>query len=385
MMKMMDKIKCILFSEFHPVAGPKIAYQVPEDYISKEQFDAVHVYIITKPELKDRIITINALGHKIIGFPVCIDNPKYARNALIFNLCFVLDANAKTVCYESLVKKLGGYLTALEMETGFLSNEKSKETLPGILKQVKTELNEYGCSSIQINESNIVYLKVVPENKSPDEVPLHEVPIFTVDRSIIVPSQWDLTTQQILPFIDGFNHLSRIAAEADMEINIVKACIRNLLYYDVIKLISIFQYSNQYAATPHLHKLTEDKQMQLECIKFVAKQGRILPGFHDVFMLYCGLIPGTTVRDLCSRCNPHSLRVDERKLIQFGLIKNVIRRLHKYPIKLPNESGSSRLRNLYRWFNGIHSVDEICCETGLSFQELDDKIESDPSIVVCLK
>ena len=54
----------------------------------------------------------------------------------------------------------------------------------------------------------------------------------------------------------------------------------------------------------------------------------------------------------------------DRRLIQYGLMKGLVRRLHKYPVKLPNESGNSRHRHLYRWFNGCHSMDEICCETG---------------------
>lgn len=379
------KIKCIFFSEFHPKAGPKITYQVPEDTISKEDFDAVHVYIITKPELKNKVITLNALGRKIVGCPACIENPKYARNALIFNLCFVFDAAANPTPYEAVVKKLGGYLTALELESNFLSNDETKERLPSILKEIITDLNNNGSCSIPIDDINIINLKVIHTNRSPNEVKPHEVPIFTVERNMILPNKWDLTTQQIIPFIDGFNHVAKIAAEADIDINIVKACIRNLLYFDVIFVISIFQYSNQYAVTPDIQKIFTDKQLQNECIRYVARAGRIMPSIHDIFVLFCGMEPGTTVRDLCTRYNPHGLQVDERRLIQFGLIKGLIRRLHKYPIKLPNEAGSSRLRDLYRWFNGGHSMDEICCEVGMSYQELDDKIESDPSIVVCMK
>ncbi|CAH1773720.1 unnamed protein product, partial [Owenia fusiformis] len=116
-----------------------------------------------------------------------------------------------------------------------------------------------------------------------------------------------------------------------------------------------------------------------------VKQGSALPEFKDVFVLYCGLNPGITVRDLCARHNPHTLRVDERKLIQFGLIKGFIRRMHKYPIKLPHGAGSQRLRHLYKWFDGRHCYDEICCEEGMSYQELDDKIENDPSLIVLWK
>ena len=94
---------------------------------------------------------------------------------------------------------------------------------------------------------------------------------------------------------------------------------------------------------------------------------------------------GTTMRDVCTRYSPHSLGIEERKLVQYGLMKGFIRHLKKYPVKLPNEPGSSRHRHFYKWFNGCHSYDEICCKTGLTFQELDEKVENDPSIVVCWK
>jgi hypothetical protein len=41
---------------------------VPEDYVSKEIFDAVSVYIIPKEQLDSCIITVNVLGHKITGY-----------------------------------------------------------------------------------------------------------------------------------------------------------------------------------------------------------------------------------------------------------------------------------------------------------------------------
>lgn len=53
------------------------------------------------------------LGFKILGFPVRIDDKKYARNAYYFNLCFVCDAWARTVQYESVVRKLSDYLVRI--------------------------------------------------------------------------------------------------------------------------------------------------------------------------------------------------------------------------------------------------------------------------------
>ena len=34
------------------------SFQVPEDKVSKEHFDAIHNYVITKPDLQGRLITV---------------------------------------------------------------------------------------------------------------------------------------------------------------------------------------------------------------------------------------------------------------------------------------------------------------------------------------
>ena len=63
----------------------------------------------------------NALGHKIVGCPAYIEDPRYARNALVFNLCLVFDSAADTLKHEIVVKKLAGYLTNLEVRSGEFS------------------------------------------------------------------------------------------------------------------------------------------------------------------------------------------------------------------------------------------------------------------------
>jgi len=45
--------------------------------------------------------------------------------------------------------------------------------------------------------------------------------------------------------------------------------------------------------------------------------------------MYSSMTYGTTVRDLCVRLNPHPLRINERKLVQFGLLEGLIRRVYK--------------------------------------------------------
>ncbi|XP_025107996.1 GATOR complex protein NPRL2-like isoform X2 [Pomacea canaliculata] len=357
----------------------------PDDFLSKEAFDAIQNFIITKPELQGRLITVNAFGLKFVGCPVCIDNPKYKRNALIFNLNFVFSESTNTASYGAVVKKLAGYMIQLEMENGFLSNEDKVSPILEFLEQVRHDLNSNGVCNIAMGESCTVHLKVMPQTGEKMVVQDHDVPILTVPRHSIIMNPWDLTTQQILRHVDGTSHVTRIAAEADVDINLVKACLQNLLYFKAVKMLCVFQYSNVYTCTPEIHRLVEDKNMQLECLQYVARNDHSLPSFRDVFMLYCSLTPGTTVKDLCTRFNPHNLKVDEKHLVQFGLLKGLIRRLQKYPVKLPNEIVAPRLQPILKWLNGSHSYDEISSKSGMSHLQLEELIETDPSCVVCLK
>lgn len=53
-----EAVKCIFLCEFHATAGPKIATQVPENYISKELFDTVNRYIIPKLQLQRSFLSV---------------------------------------------------------------------------------------------------------------------------------------------------------------------------------------------------------------------------------------------------------------------------------------------------------------------------------------
>ncbi|KAB1264701.1 GATOR complex protein NPRL2 [Camelus dromedarius] len=345
------RIECIFFSEFHPTLGPKITYQVPEDFISRELFDTVQVYIITKPELQNKLITVTAMEKKLIGCPVCIEHKKYSRNALLFNLGFVCDAQAKTCALEPIVKKLAGYLTTLEvcntmglakgsgmyppccpcsiqLESSFVSTEESKQKLVPIMTILLEELNASGRCTLPIDESNTIHLKVIEQRPDPPVAQEYDVPVFTKDKEDFFNSQWDLTTQQILPYIDGFRHVQKISAEADVELNLVRIAIQNLLYYGVVTLVSILQtskpltqapvppatlqYSNVYCPTPKVQDLVDDKSLQEACLSYVTKQGHKRASLRDVFQLYCSLSPGTTVRDLIGRHPQQLQHVDER-------------------------------------------------------------------------
>jgi len=62
--------------------------------------------------------------------------------------------------------------------------------------------------------------------------------------------------------IDGKKHVKRIAQETFMDIEIVKVCIQHLIFYQIVELIDIFQFSNIYAATENITSIAFDETLQ---------------------------------------------------------------------------------------------------------------------------
>lgn len=83
----------------------------------------------------------NAKDIKVIGYPVGINDPKFPRNKLIFNLCLVCVPTEKNLEYESVVEKLAHYLRDLEIENAFLYNPDTKKQLPYFMEQIMNQLN----------------------------------------------------------------------------------------------------------------------------------------------------------------------------------------------------------------------------------------------------
>ncbi|KAM3968516.1 GATOR complex protein NPRL2 [Aphomia sociella] len=420
-------IRCIFLGEFHPVAGPKISCQFPEDYISKEVFDSISAYIIPKPQIQKCTMTINALGHKIVGYPIRIDNSRYERNVYLFNLCFVCDSWSKTVQYEPVVKKLGEHLTIMEEETRFVSSGCTK--LPTLLAHLLHDLNTHRKATL-VEGDTVMHLKVLEVRKDPSPVNDHDVPVLVASVGLPRPGRpqrtappegaevqsqehldldlddeepfevdmdadWDLTTRQLLPYINGYNHISKIAADTNVEKTLVKSCIQNLLYYGVVTLIPVLKFSNMYRATPNLSRLFSDNELQRSCLSFITKgsESKEKPRLSDVVGVLCALQQGTTLRAVSERFCPAPpappAAFDIRRLVVFAQLHGLIKCLKRYPVYIrnpPRPNGFSGrvdpMIGIRRLFTGRHCADEICSLARVDLATLDQIIEDDPNIAI---
>lgn len=385
-------IRAIFLAQFHPEQGPMIRCQWPRDFLSKETFESVSRFIIPKNEIQAQTITVNCLGFKISGYPTYLHDKKYKRNYLLFNLCVVCYPWSRTVQFEPFIRKLSQFFVNLEKENFLLSqgvednNDEKMDDIEAMLNKVYDDMNADG-RCVVVCDQNSLQLSVISMGSDPPPVYDYEVPIYKVLNHKFHPDQWDLTTTQILPYLDGFNHIARISALADVGTNLVRACVQNLVYHRVVGLVPIFQYSNVYTVTPELSSLRSDPSLRADLLSLITREGEAdsPPDFREVYSFISSFTYGTTVKDLCLRLGPSSFAFDERRLVQYLVLRGVLRRVHKYPVWSGEGTVGGQEQKLYSWFTSEHHTDQISVATGLTGSQLDAKIEEDSNVLVLWK
>ena len=104
-------------------------------------------------------------------------------------------------------------------------------------------------------------------------------------------------------------------------------------------VLYFFQYDNQYMVTPELRVFRENPAFRQEFMDFLFVEGgggdECTTTFNDVLQLVAEFKHGNSVKDICLRHRPkRRLGVDIFRLVQYLVLKGVIRRLHRYPVHI---------------------------------------------------
>ncbi|KAI8090259.1 nitrogen permease regulator 2 [Gilbertella persicaria] len=416
------RIHSIFYAVFDIIKGTVVKHQVPEGSITPQthnsscisetdpqhgktliDFEAISEYIIPKKQLYKRLVTLCTNGYKVMGCPVVLnDHERYRhfRNEFRFNLCFVFEQDAETSSYEAVVRKLSRVLEGLELECNFLSKEVSSEaqTIQNVIEQLFEDLNSYCECQIPINTFNTINLKLFPTYPNPQTVYDYHVPVCTVDIRKMMSPNWDITVQKVANHINGINHVKRIAELANVKPEWTRQSMEHMMYYGCIIMIDIFQYSNVYAVKPEITRLFDPKYgLAEECLRYIMIPNAPEISIERIYALYCGFKHGLTVKDWIEEQKLAFLCIDERRVVSFGVIKDLIYRVHKYPIltsdtenegtnqldfPLPSQyhqvinkcTGQPIHPDIIPFLDGKHHYDEICTELECSPQELDEQL-----------
>ncbi|GAA5826046.1 hypothetical protein JCM5353_004192 [Sporobolomyces roseus] len=331
-------------------------------------FSSVIDFVIPKPELCGHLITKATRTSKILGLPTrIVDEEKYHhskqvynRNAFIFNLCFVFERDAELSVYEPVVWKAGRILGQMEQTHSLLSNPpKGEFSMANLLEQMYLDLNAYSETSISLLDTDLS-LFLLPFYANPPEVKLWDVPIAVAALESMKSYSWDVTLYKVCSFINGVNHVRKIAELAEVDLYLARMCIQHLVYYNAVILVDLFQFTNSYTVLPDIaeiaHATEEDEEdqgadLRSECENYVfsstSRDSSPVP-FSTLLSFYSQLRPGLTISSWIDDHGLDDLPIDVRRMIQFGVIKGFLRRVYAFPIWLehpnlkPKSSGQEK-------------------------------------------
>ncbi|KAK8121644.1 nitrogen permease regulating protein NPR2 [Apiospora sp. TS-2023a] len=154
-----------------------------------------------------------------------------------------------------------------------------RRPIESLLEIVKEDLNNYGECMIPVDEANTLNMKLFPYHPPPAPVRGWHVPVPKMKLVDIVDPTWDLTLQKIIPHVDGVNDVRRVAWLADVSLPLTQTALQHLLYYDTILLLDMFFFASCYAPRPGIHDfITNRDGLVDECAGYVCIGGSLPDG-----------------------------------------------------------------------------------------------------------
>ncbi|ORX35598.1 nitrogen permease regulator 2-domain-containing protein [Kockovaella imperatae] len=273
--------------------------------------------------------------YRIMGFPSLLtgEGGRYSRNEYMWNLCFVFHGSSSLEAFEPVVRKCGRILKSAELDSSYLSSPEPYHTpLSAVLEQLFEDLNSYSETSIPLDGFNSLELKLFPYFPNPPDCSDWHVPIPLVNLDAFRDDNWDITASRVAEHIDGVNHVKRIAELADADIALTRETLRHMLFYQVVMMIDIFQYSNMYTLKPSIARLGSDESVTSECAAYVTRPGYSRQPWPTLLRLYSHLVPGLTIHEWIEKYHTQALGIDPRRFVSFGIIKGFLRRVHRWPV-----------------------------------------------------
>ncbi|ELP94026.1 Tumor suppressor candidate, putative [Entamoeba invadens IP1] len=322
-MDITTKVSSIFFCLFDNTKGPVIVYQDPPDYITSDAFYSIIDFVIPKQAFCNQLSKITSNGKIYVGHPTMIKNPKYGRNALLFNLVFVFsrDTSDSTISrYEHLIEQINDELRLLETNEEYLINVSKRDGLASIIPQMRQSLNSYGFCHIDFCDSIELFgrLTLEPTMKI-DDITMEDVPVKIMELSAID----DLGMLQIMPYINGKRTAYDISKVARADEEIVSEILKQLVYGGYVVMIPKITDEKRFICTKQIVDLIEDDTMVSACINYCKRTILIKSTKVDIVQAIISIQPTHTWGQI--KTIYKELDVDMYKLLKFLLVNKVVR------------------------------------------------------------
>ncbi|KAI3654392.1 hypothetical protein MP228_001111 [Amoeboaphelidium protococcarum] len=367
-------IEEIWFTEFHLVQGPQIALstegRLTADGRRAAVFDLVSDQLIPKHELTRRDCVARTEQYTIVGYPMLIQDSKYERNSMLFNLCLVLDGEdqcrwlLKLEAYIFAARRIAHYLEYLEQNSGFifnLSSEIQQKQLQQFMYYIQQQLNEGGELICQLDDSIPLTIQIPSYmlNSSVDEdvalisdqkIQVHQVPVLMeiinyedddygggldqqAQQHLVMDEFVDLTVQRVIPLIDGVLSISQIAKKCGIQVELVELCIKHFVSMGLVKLIEPCGVSKTQLYLVSKSVL-QDQNILSNCLKFSLPQHTAdeddnttrdtLVTIEDVSAIFRSFAGGKSIEVVSKEHHELVRHLDLRRLLSFAQLNGIL-------------------------------------------------------------
>ena len=370
-------IQALLYTRFEDKEGYVVATADPPDALGEQQFKEIGYHFLPDKDVCGRVITLFLDNYRVVGVPVYIEGSQYSRKAFIFCICFVIDSlvvQADMGLYRRLAEQLANAFSALErdQELRFLSDDKHLPKVNETLVELRRQLNDPRSTHVfvSIADSHSICFKPLgrpPIKKNVPEVKPYHVPYLLIDPATIsaeVSAEVDALAISVLSFIDGASCVQDIFGKFPFTSpSAVSIALRLLAGLGSIFLLPPVDEFSRFCLTP-------------EAATFFAGGLSDRAEASD----FCGVSAHEVARSLAKlkgqTFSAFSAQVagKPRKLIIFGLIKNLVRAKNMRPYCV---SGGSEILSAC---TGHVSADEICLMLGISRSHFFNHVNGYPAV-----
>ncbi|KAI0975156.1 nitrogen permease regulator 2-domain-containing protein [Xylaria arbuscula] len=382
---------CIVATEFTPhLKPPLVDFDIVQEYIIPRKAFFNRLVTVNTPDGKHSILGFPvSIPHERYHRNEFLFNFGLVIESDVDQIPYERLVRRLAVTFAEMERQ-NGYLSCEgEVDDG-------RRPIGSLLEIVKEDLNNYGECMIPVDEGNTINMKLFPYHAPPPPVHGWHVPVPKTKFADIVDSTWDLTLQRIIPHVDGVNDVRRIAWLADVSLPLTQNALQHLLYYDTILLLDMFFFGSCYALRPGIHDFVSNRANLVdECAAYVCisppTAGNSSSETTGTNLSIPGLTPSASARHLSSIIDPSTTprahhmdtssrpttsstaslasarvshyqliklmttfcvgrsvmewvrlhqeagfdvlrHVDVRRLVQFGVIKGFLYRVHKYAV-----------------------------------------------------
>jgi len=360
-------ILAILFTRFEDIEGYVVAAADPPEALGEHQFKDIGYHFLPDKEVCGRVITLFLDNYRIIGVPVCLEGSQYSRKALTFCICFVIDSmvvQADMGLYKRLAEQLANSFSTLEkdQELRLLSDDRHLPKVAATLVELRKQLNDPRRSHVfvSIADSHSICFKPfgVPKLKQRlAEIKPYFVPYLLVDPNSVPAEEIDALAVSVLSLVDGAVSVGDICSKLpSTPAKVVMSVLRLLAGLGCVALLPPVDEFSRFCLTPAASNFFVGLSDRAEASEF------------------CGLAAHEVSRSLAKlRGQPFSEfseNANAKKIIIFGLIKNIVRAQQLFAFSGAGEEEISRS------CDGRTAADDLCAQLGISRAEFFNFVNS---------